>query len=122
MAHAHATSGPHTLPKQDSSCGQQERLAGSGWGKATVAQAPSAASITPSLALSPPLQSPWVAWLVTHQAPPASDQERAAVAFPGGLDGGSEARMLTMGTIRSVHLGAQEFQWRCLRDWQVGWG
>lgn len=93
-----------------------------GVGKATVAQAPSAASITPSLALSPPPKSLWVAWLVTHQAPPASDQERAAVAFPGGLDGGSEARKLTTGTIRSVHLGAQEFQWRCLRDWQVGWG
>lgn len=32
--------------------------------KAIVAQAPSAASITPSLALSPPLKSLWVAWLV----------------------------------------------------------
>ena len=90
-----------------------------GWGKATVAQAPAAASMTPPPTPSPPLNSFCVTWLVTHQAPSASDQERAAVVYPGGLDGGP-VQEGDHGHHSIYAPGAQESQWKCLRDRQVG--
>lgn len=79
-----------------------------GRGGATMAQPPSAASGIPSIALSLPLNSLWVAWLVTQQAPSASDQERAAVVYPRGLDGAS-GQEDDHEAIESMHLGARGF-------------